>query len=72
MAARRNIVPTAEISIAATVVDPSSLLFVLFLSFFLFFSLSLSPMRYQKRSRMRPTKREDYSLHRVKALIGLD
>lgn len=71
MAARRNIVPTAEISIAATVVDPSSLLFVLFLSFFLFF-LSLSPMRYQKRSRMRPTKREDYSPHRMKALIGLD
>lgn len=37
MAARRNIVPTAEISIAATVVDPSSLL----LAFFLFLLLSL-------------------------------
>lgn len=48
MAARRNIVPTAEISIAATVVDPSSLLFPLFsplvtVPFSLFISLPLPP-----------------------------
>lgn len=38
MAARRNIVPTAEISIAATVVDPSLLLFASFF-FSVFFLL---------------------------------
>lgn len=48
MAARRNIVPTAEISIAATVVDPSLLLsasFFSFLSFFFFFSFLLRKRR---------------------------
>lgn len=62
MAARRNIVPTAEISIAATVVDPSSLLFVLFLSFFPVSPfLPLSSTCHQERSEVSPTKSKDYS-----------
>lgn len=68
MAARRNIVPTAEISIAATVVDPSLLLYV---SFFSFPSFSFSPFYYGNAG-MRLTKSEDYSTRRVKALIEPD
>lgn len=50
MAARRNIVPTAEISIAATVVDPSSLLFALFFPCLFFSFLSLFLTHYQEQS----------------------
>lgn len=73
MTARRNIVPTTEISIAATVIDPFPC-YSLLLSFFLFFFfllLSFSPFYYEN-AEMRPTKSEDYSTRRVKALIGLD
>lgn len=79
MASRRNIVPTAEISIAATVVDPSSLLFSLFsqpglffpplfifspsLSFSAIFSVFFAATEYVRR-KVKITQR------RVKALIG--
>lgn len=78
MATRRNIVPTAEISIAVTVVDPSSLLFPLFppfvsvsLSLFIFPFLSFfflmlpGEPEYVRDERQRLPRR-------VKALIGPD
>lgn len=70
MAARRNIVPTAEISIAATVVDPSSLLFPLFSPPGRFFS-SLSLFVFPTGNATEYTRRKaKITQHRVKTLIG--